>query len=82
MGITCSSGCEISHVGTYGGSIGYHSNGRLFSGDESGEDFGEEFGAGNIVGCGISFEKETIFFTKDGRMLGETRRGIKNVSTI
>jgi hypothetical protein len=35
-----------------------------------GEPYAEPFTTGDIVGCGIHFGKQEIFFTKNGKHLG------------
>lgn len=53
------------------GSWGYHGDdGKLFI---SGEwtSYGRLYAKGNIVGCGVDFDKEVAFFTLNGKYLGE-----------
>jgi len=44
-----------------------------------GEAFGETFTTGDVVGCGIQFAKQEIFFTKNGKYLGVAFRKVKGV---
>ncbi|KAF9243743.1 hypothetical protein BU15DRAFT_86190 [Melanogaster broomeanus] len=52
-------------------SWGYHGdNGTIFSGDKNGTSFGSTFGVGDVIGCGIDFTQNKIFYTKNGSLLG------------
>lgn len=52
-------------------SWGYHGDdGWRFGNDEYGE-YGETFKRGDVVGAGVDFSKEEIFFTKNGSGLGK-----------
>src|ERR1700733_8189177 len=35
----------------------------------------EKYGHGDIMGCGIDFEKNTIFYTRNGELILVTRQG-------
>lgn len=53
-------------------SLGYHSDdGRLFfgSGTDS-EPFGPSYGDGDVVGCGVHIPSMSVFFTKNGNLIG------------
>lgn len=57
--------------GWYPGSWGYHGDdGCSFNESGSGKGYGPTFDEGDIIGCGVNFERETAFFTKNGEMLG------------
>jgi len=67
-------GNSFTHVGNMpgwlNGSFGYHGDdGKKFSESGVGEDYAETFGTGDVVGCGI--DNGEIYFTKNGRNLGE-----------
>ncbi|KAH0838642.1 hypothetical protein J3R83DRAFT_6967 [Lanmaoa asiatica] len=52
-------------------SWGYHGeSGTICSGDKNGLSFGTTFGVGDIIGCGIDFTQNRIFYTKNGSLLG------------
>ncbi|KAI6045199.1 hypothetical protein EDC04DRAFT_2865641 [Pisolithus marmoratus] len=52
-------------------SWGYHGDsGTIYSGDRNGTTFGTTFGVGDIVGCGIDFCQNKVFYTKNGSLLG------------
>ena len=47
--------------------VGYHSDdGQLFVESGQGKEFGEKYGQGDIIGCGVNFIENNIFFTKNG----------------
>ena len=51
--------------------IGYHGdNGKVYKGKRNGSKYGPSFGVGDIVGCGLDLEHNTVFFTKNGRSIG------------
>jgi hypothetical protein len=56
--------------------VGWDAKAWGYHGDDGGifaEGFIQEtakYKEGNTVGCGVNFEKEAIFFTKEGRLLG------------
>ena len=58
--------------------IGYHGdNGLVYSNSittKKGESYGPTFGKGDVIGCGIDFESNTVFFTKNGRSFGVAKR--------
>ncbi|KAF7986210.1 hypothetical protein HWV62_38642 [Athelia sp. TMB] len=52
-------------------SWGYHGDdGNAFAADKDGRPFGPTFGTGDIIGCGIDFASSTMFYTKNGTLLG------------
>ncbi|KAH7883956.1 hypothetical protein F5I97DRAFT_1897017 [Phlebopus sp. FC_14] len=52
-------------------SWGYHGDtGTVCAGDKNGASFGPPFGVGDIIGCGIDFSQNRIFYTKNGSFLG------------
>ncbi|KAF8139873.1 SPRY-domain-containing protein [Boletus edulis] len=52
-------------------SWGYHGeSGIICSGDKNGLPFGTTFGVGDIIGCGIDFTQNKVFYTKNGSLLG------------
>lgn len=52
-------------------SWGYHGDeGKVFAGVQSGQPYKSSFGTGDIIGCGVDFNKGHAFFTKNGLDLG------------
>lgn len=53
-------------------SIGFHSDdGRLFFGTGTdSEPFGPSYGDGDVVGCGVHIPSMSVFFTKNGKLIG------------
>ena len=58
--------------GWYPGSWGYHADdGNVFIHDGVGRGYGPTYSSGDVVGCGMDPCTKSIFFTKNGRYLGE-----------
>lgn len=56
------------------GSVGYHGDdGRVWNSDTGmwGSVFRDGFRAGDTVGCGITLDRQRIFLTKNGTIIGE-----------
>lgn len=52
-------------------SYGYRGeDGKKFVGSSRGEPYGPSFGKGDVVGCGIHYLKQYVFFTRNGVNLG------------
>ncbi|KAG6333286.1 hypothetical protein ID866_5804 [Astraeus odoratus] len=52
-------------------SWGYHGDtATVCSGEKNGTSFGSVFGVGDIIGCGIDFSQNKVFYTKNGALLG------------
>jgi hypothetical protein len=59
-------------------SYGLHGDdGNLFHNRGRGINFGERWSSGDVIGCGINFIKDIVFYTKNGQFLGAPFRGIK-----
>jgi len=67
-------------TGTIPGTIGYRSDAKVLAGNDIGKTYGETFGPGDIIGCGLCFITNEIFFTKNGNQLGKAEN-IKKVRT-
>ena len=53
-------------------SIAYHSDdGKLFHESGSGKSYSEKYGKGDTVGCGFDTIRNIVFFTKNGKRLGD-----------
>jgi hypothetical protein len=58
--------------GWYTGAWAYHGDdGKLFLEKGQGKEFGETYGAGDVVGCGSDMDRDELFFTKNGKRIGE-----------
>ncbi len=42
-----------------------------FNDGQRGEAYGETFGTGDVIGCGILYKRQELFFTKNGKYLGK-----------
>ncbi|CEP11786.1 hypothetical protein [Parasitella parasitica] len=68
--------CDLAHPldklpGASSGSLGYHGqNGHIYQQNSKGKSYGPSFAPGDVVGCGINFANNTVFFTKNGVSLG------------
>ena len=51
-------------------SYGYKADGKIFTNKNNGDEFGPKFERHDIVGCGIIMSRKQIFFTFNGRFLG------------
>ena len=70
-------------------SIGYHAdNGKLYHQRGNGQEFGPTCTVGDIMGCGVDFESEdlsgcvNVFFTKNGKQVGDSVRMKKPLSGL
>ncbi|KAI0770953.1 SPRY-domain-containing protein [Trametes elegans] len=52
-------------------SWGYHADdGWAFPGHKDGSEYGPTFDTGDVIGCGIDFSQNRMFYTKNGSFLG------------
>ncbi|KAL7333707.1 hypothetical protein PS15p_202572 [Mucor circinelloides] len=53
------------------GSFGYHGqNGHIYKQNSKGVPYGPTFEHGDVIGCGVNYFNDTVFFTKNGVSLG------------
>ena len=59
--------------------IGYHGDdGRLYNENSKGKRFGPTFGLTDVIGCGVDFNEKTVFFTKNGELVGIVSKKLAN----
>ncbi|KAG9506528.1 hypothetical protein J7337_000060 [Fusarium musae] len=59
------------HLGWANSSWGYHGDdGKTFS-SAAGSPYGPSFGQGDVIGCGVNFDKKTAFYTRNGEIIGQ-----------
>ena len=52
-------------------SFGFYSiDGAVFANEKHSPHFGDAYGAGDVVGCGVDYKEERVFFTKNGEFEG------------
>lgn len=57
--------------GWFTGSFAYYGDdGTLFLENQEGKPYGPIYGMFDVIGCGVDFEKDEMFFTKNGDYLG------------
>ncbi|KAJ9662205.1 hypothetical protein H2198_001556 [Neophaeococcomyces mojaviensis] len=74
--VTVGPDCIIGNPGSWG----YHGDDGMKY-DQNGEQgilYGPKYGAGDIIGCGVNFITNSVFFTKNGQYLG-TEQSITNL---
>jgi hypothetical protein len=58
-------------------SYGYHGDdGHAFSCSGVGKSYGPTFTTGHVIGCGVNYIDQTVFYTKDGVMIGTAFRHV------
>lgn len=64
-------------------SYGYHSNnGAFYHGSKELPTAGPPFGESDVIGCGVNFVTNSVFFTKNGVFMGPISTGKKLVSAL
>jgi hypothetical protein len=59
-------------VGWYDGSWGFHGDdGNLYEGFGTGRDYSEPFAEGDLIGCGVDFQRKSAFYTRNGDVIGK-----------
>lgn len=62
---------------------GYHSDdGKAVACQTPGNEYGPVFGCGDIIGCGIDFSSNTIFYTKNGIAIGTAFKEVGESSSF
>lgn len=78
IGFTCEGFKMRRQPGWEQNSYGYHGDdGLLYRGQPKGEAFGPTYTSGDTVGGGINYATQEFFFTKNGAVVGTTRKDVK-----
>eukprot|EP01126_Amoeba_proteus_P003999 TRINITY_DN11360_c0_g1_i11.p1 TRINITY_DN11360_c0_g1~~TRINITY_DN11360_c0_g1_i11.p1 ORF type:complete len:1040 (-),score=219.24 TRINITY_DN11360_c0_g1_i11:222-3341(-) len=66
------------HPGWGKWSYAYHGDdGKAFHNCGGGNAWGQMYSSGDVIGCGINYSTEEIFFSKNGKLVGVAFRGVK-----
>ncbi|KAI0668728.1 hypothetical protein C8Q78DRAFT_1045722 [Trametes maxima] len=64
-------------------SWGYHADdGWAFPGHKDGSPYGPTFGDGDVIGCGVDFTLNRVFYTKNGTFLGYVFENVGKTTEI
>ncbi|KAI0820628.1 SPRY-domain-containing protein [Trametes gibbosa] len=64
-------------------SWGYHADdGWAFPGHKEGSAYGPTFDTGDVIGCGVDFSQNRVFYTKNGSFLGMVFENVGKASEI
>lgn len=77
IGISESDFALNKQLGTDSKSYGYKSDGKIFHGKATGDDYGPKIERYDVVGCGLVMLRKQIFFTFNGRFLGNAFSNVK-----
>ncbi|ELR21081.1 SPRY domain containing protein [Acanthamoeba castellanii str. Neff] len=70
---------DVGPAGWRKGSYGYHADdGRVFAQSGIGRKWGPTFTTGDVIGCGVNFLSRSLFFTKNGELLGVAVQKLKH----
>ncbi|ANB14758.1 glucose-induced degradation complex subunit VID30 [Sugiyamaella lignohabitans] len=59
---------------------GFHGDdGRISAGQSQSKSFGPKINVGDVIGCGVNFYKDSIFYTKNGLPLGTAFQDVKGI---
>eukprot|EP01130_Rhizamoeba_saxonica_P003814 TRINITY_DN1581_c0_g1_i2.p1 TRINITY_DN1581_c0_g1~~TRINITY_DN1581_c0_g1_i2.p1 ORF type:complete len:564 (+),score=102.85 TRINITY_DN1581_c0_g1_i2:41-1693(+) len=71
------------HPGWKNGTWGYHGDdGNYFNGHGFGYRWGPLYTTGDIIGCGVDWNTNALFFTKNGEFIGNTNDKIMRISKL
>lgn len=59
-------------VGEAKGSWAYYDLNGKIGAEGTKSEYGESYGRGDVIGCGMNFNKNIAFFTKNGTVIGKT----------
>lgn len=74
---------SFSISGSENNSFGYQSDGCVYHGSPTlSTKFGPRFNENDIIGCGVDFLSQSLFFTRNGIFLGKAFEGKVPVSCV
>eukprot|EP00939_MAST-03C_sp_MAST-3C-sp1_P000293 g293.t1 len=83
IGLTARTKTVNCYPGWENDSFGYRANdGAKMNGDVRGDSYGPAYSTSDVVGCGIDFVSQEIFFTKNGQNLGVAFGDVKCTSRL
>ncbi|KAJ3417586.1 hypothetical protein HDV05_000043 [Chytridiales sp. JEL 0842] len=77
VGLTGADWTSNRHPGIEPGSYGYFAEGGSKYCSGRAESYAEKYGAQDIIGCGFNFDRNAIFWTKNGKHLGDAYTDVK-----
>ncbi|CAM9436038.1 unnamed protein product [Discosporangium mesarthrocarpum] len=84
VGLACPGALPVARQmpGWMPGSYGYHGDGKLYRGNGSIDRVSDCWGFNDVIGCGFSREKSSIWYTRNGKLLEHKFTDVSEASLI